>query len=83
MTTSNEEAALRQAAPQATLFSDDSNTPACQHKRTTLLRFDCGAGGIQYRRASLECWHLSVQSPMHKHALSYAERKRRAETLSW
>jgi hypothetical protein len=29
---------------------------ACQHAETALVRLDCGAGGVQYRRYCLRCW---------------------------
>jgi hypothetical protein len=28
----------------------------CSHPRRVLLRLNCGAGGVQYRRYCLTCW---------------------------
>jgi hypothetical protein len=40
----------------------------CAHDETVLLRLDCGAGGIQYRRYCLRCWRASNAIP-HRIAL--------------
>lgn len=45
----------------------------CLHENTVLLRLDCGAGGIQYRRYCLSCW--TDRQGAIKHAAALAELK--------
>ena len=35
----------------------------CSHAREVLLRLDCGAGGIQFRRYCLTCWRAGPALP--------------------
>lgn len=43
----------------------------CQHTRAAMVRIDCGAGGIQYRKYCTICWSsLSSAIP---HVAAHAE----------
>lgn len=46
-----------------TTFTNFDYSP-CGHDRATLVRIECGAGGIQFRKYCLTCWRpLSAAIP--------------------
>ena len=47
---------------------------ACAHERATLVRIECGAGGVQYRRFCLRCW-VPIGSAI-PHLAAHAEEAR-------
>ena len=50
------------------------NGSSCAHERVTLVRINCGAGGIQYRKFCTTCWApVGTAIP---HALAHADEVR-------
>lgn len=46
----------------------------CDHERATLVRIDCGAGGVQFRKFCTSCWApIGTAFP---HAIAKAEEQR-------
>jgi hypothetical protein len=48
----------------------------CTHPTPVLLRLDCGAGGLQYRRYCRKCWSAMGGAIPHAVAKAEAERTR-------
>ena len=63
---------LRTPAEALDLLTGRPGDKECTHRETALFRLDCGAGGIQYRRYCLSCWHGSNAIP---HQVALAELK--------
>ena len=47
---------------------------ACEHARDAMVRINCGAGGVQYRKFCTTCW--SPIGSAIAHALAHAEEAR-------
>ena len=55
-------------------MTGDLFMPACAHAVLTMVRLDCGAGGIQYRKYCTTCWHSLGGSIAHSKAHEEIER---------